>query len=91
MFTVKCHETSIYIFAKRLSIISTWVGRVCISIRPTCLGLWATLEMDAATAALPRMDSGQVIELGLKVWESVFCKFKRLYNREKEVIENNCM
>jgi len=42
MFTVKCHETSIYIFAKRLSIISTWVGRVCITIWPTCFGLGAT-------------------------------------------------
>ena len=46
------------------------------------------LEM---VAALPRVASGRAIELGLKVWESVFCKFKRLYNREKEVIESNCM
>ena len=42
-------------------------------------------------AALPRMAGEQAIELGLKVCESVFCKFKRLYNRENEVIENNCM
>jgi len=47
-----------------------------------------TLEM---VAGLPRVASGRAIELGLKVWESVFCKFKRLYNRENEVIESNCM
>ena len=42
-------------------------------------------------AALPRMAGEQAIELGLKVCESVFCKLKRLYNKENEVIENNCM
>ena len=46
------------------------------------------LEM---VAALPRVASGRAIELGLKVWESVFCKFKKLYNKEKDVIESNCM
>ena len=47
-----------------------------------------TLEM---VAALPCVASGRAIELGLKVCESVFCKLKRLYNKENEVIENNCM
>ena len=42
-------------------------------------------------AALPRVASGRAIELGLKVWESVFCKFKSMYNREKEVIESNSL
>ena len=46
------------------------------------------LEM---VAALPRVVSGRAIELGLKVWESVFCKFKRMYSREKEVIESNSL
>ena len=53
-------------------------------------GVWFVILLQMV-AALSRVASGRAIKLELKVWESVFCKFKRLYNREKDVIESNCM